>query len=103
MHNPKWLANPVVSIILMIIGFLFLYLALRTEKEYRKHQHHEEHSGIETELLRKKVVDTSRGWLFFTLFIEAKHWERILCRSVLEKCICMRHFINLIKFEEFIN
>ena len=69
MHGPEWLANPVISIILMIVGFLFLYLALRTEKEHRRHQHHEEHSGIETELWRKKVVDTSRGWLFFTLFI----------------------------------
>lgn len=69
MHGPEWLSNPIISIIFLIIGFLFLYFALRTEKEHRRHQHHNVHSGIEIILMGKKLVDTSKGWLFFTLFI----------------------------------
>lgn len=69
MHGPDWISNPIISIIFLIIGFLFLYFALRTEKEHRRHQHHDDHSGIEIKFVGKKVVDTSKGWLFFTLFI----------------------------------
>ncbi len=69
MHGPEWLSNPVFSVILLGIGILFLLLALRTEKEHRRHQHHTAHSGIEIKIIGKKVVDTSIGWLFFTLFI----------------------------------
>lgn len=69
MHGTSWLEDPVLSIVFFGIGAFFLFLALRTEDEHRKHQHHEAHSGIELSLLGRKVIDTSRGWFFFTMFI----------------------------------
>lgn len=69
MHGPEWLSNPFFSSVLLSIGILFLCIALRTEKEHRRHQHHTANSGIEIKCMGKMIVDTSRGWLFFTLFI----------------------------------
>ncbi len=69
MHGPEWLSNPIFSSVLLSIGILFLWMALRTEKDYRRHQHDAVHSGIEISIIGKMVVDTSKGWLFFTLFI----------------------------------
>jgi hypothetical protein len=67
MHGPEWLANPTFSIILVVAGFFFLYLSLRTKKEHRLHQHSDEHSGIEIQIMEKRIIDTNRGWILFTL------------------------------------
>ncbi|MDP9015718.1 MAG: hypothetical protein M3M87_03030, partial [Thermoproteota archaeon] len=67
MHGPEWLANPTFSIILVVAGFFFLYLSLRTKKEHRLHQHSDEHSGIEIQVMEKRIIDTNRGWILFTL------------------------------------
>lgn len=69
MHGAPWLEYPLISIIIIVLGFFFLYLSLKTEKEHRIHQHSDNHSGIEIEILKLKIFDTNRGWLLFTLFL----------------------------------
>jgi hypothetical protein len=68
MHGPPWLENPVLSIVLITIGFYLLYRALKTEKHHRAHQN-SDHGNIEREIFRHKVIDTNKGWILFTLSI----------------------------------
>ncbi len=67
MHGPGWLANPLFSASLITTGLFFLYLALRTEKEHRARQHDEKYEGIGIWVKGRKIIDISRGWVFFTL------------------------------------
>lgn len=69
MHGPEWLISPVFSLSLIAVGLFFLFLALRTENEHRARQHNKEYDGIEISVIGRKVIDTSRGWIFFTLFL----------------------------------
>lgn len=69
MHGPEWLTSPVFSLSLIAVGLFFLFLALRTENEHRARQHNKEYDGIEISVIGRKVIDTSRGWIFFTLFL----------------------------------
>jgi uncharacterized membrane protein YjdF len=67
-HGPSWLENPTLSIILIIIGFYLLYRAIITEKQHRAHQL-SEYGNIEREVFARKVIDTNRGWILFTISI----------------------------------
>jgi ABC-type nickel/cobalt efflux system permease component RcnA len=49
MRGPPWLENPVLSIVLIAIGFYLLYRALKTEKHHRAHQN-SNHGNIEREI-----------------------------------------------------
>ena len=68
MHGPPWLENPVLSIVLIAIGFYLLYRALKTEKHHRTHQN-SDHGNIEREIFRHKVIDTNKGWILSTVSI----------------------------------
>ncbi|MDQ3838112.1 MAG: hypothetical protein M3297_02470 [Thermoproteota archaeon] len=68
MHGPLWLGNPTFSIILIAIGFYLLYKALRTEKHYRTHQQ-SDHGNIERKVFGRKIIDTNKGWVLFTISI----------------------------------
>lgn len=68
MHGPPWLENPVLSLVLIAIGFYLLYRALKTEKHHRAHQN-SDHGNIEREIFRHKVIDTNKGWILFTVSI----------------------------------
>ena len=68
MHGPSWLENPTLSIILIIIGFYLFYRAIITEKHHRAHQL-SEYGNIEREIFTRKVIDTNRGWILFTISI----------------------------------
>ncbi len=68
MHGPVGLENPSFSVILIAVAFLLLYKSLITAKHYRHHQH-SDHIGQEKEVLGHKIIDTNKGWMFFTGFI----------------------------------
>jgi uncharacterized membrane protein YjdF len=68
MHGPPWLENPAFSIILIAIGFYLLYKALGTEKQHRAHQQ-SDHGNIERKVFGRKVIDTNKGWVLFTISI----------------------------------
>jgi uncharacterized membrane protein YjdF len=68
MHGPPWLENPTLSIILITVGFYLLYRALKTEKHHRTHQH-SDYGNIEREIFRRKIIDTNKGWIIFTVSI----------------------------------
>ena len=69
MHGPIWLENPIISLVLLAIAFYLLYRALITEKHHREPQHSSSNYNIEKKLFGHKIIDTSRGWLFFTSFL----------------------------------
>jgi hypothetical protein len=69
MHGPIWLENPIISLALLTIAFCLLYRALITEKHHREPQHSNSSYSLEKKLLGHKIIDTSRGWLFFTSFL----------------------------------
>ncbi len=69
MHGPIWLENSIISLVLMAMGFYLLYRALITEKHHRAPQHRNSYYSIEKEVFGHKVIDTSRGWIFFTSFL----------------------------------
>jgi hypothetical protein len=69
MHGPIWLENPINSLMLLAIAFYLLYRALITEKRHREPQHSSSNYNIEKKLFGHKIIDTSRGWLFFTSFL----------------------------------
>jgi hypothetical protein len=68
MHGPAWLENSSFSIIIIAAAFLLLYKSLTTAKHHRHHQH-SNHIGLEKKVLGHKIIDTNKGWLFFTGFI----------------------------------
>jgi uncharacterized membrane protein YjdF len=67
-HGPLWLENPTLSIVLIVIGFYFLYRAIITEKHHRTHQL-SEYDNVEREIFARKVIDTNKGWILFTISI----------------------------------
>lgn len=69
MHGSEWLGNPIFPVVLITVGLFFLYLALQTEKKHRARQHNKKHEGIEISVKGRRIIDTSRGWIFFTLFL----------------------------------
>lgn len=68
MHGPPWLENPTLSISLILIGFYLLYRALQTDRHLRTHQT-SQYGNLEREIFRRKVVDTNKGWVLFTISI----------------------------------
>lgn len=68
MYGPVWAETPLLSSILIAIGFRLLYKATKTEKHHRTHQGSEE-GNLELVILRRKVLDTSKGWILLTLSI----------------------------------
>ncbi len=69
MHGPIWLENPIISLALFPIAFYMLYSALITEKHHREPQHTNSSYSLEKKIFGHKIIDTSRGWLFFTSFL----------------------------------
>lgn len=69
MHGPIWLENPIISFVLLAMGFYLLYRALIIEKHHREPQHSNSSYSVEKRLFGHKIIDTSRGWLFFTSFL----------------------------------
>ncbi|MDQ4072732.1 MAG: hypothetical protein M3162_00365 [Thermoproteota archaeon] len=69
MHGPDWLEVWLAPVILLAAGGFFLYLSIKTQKEHRIGQHNELHSGIEISVFDKRIIDTNKGWIFFTLFL----------------------------------
>jgi hypothetical protein len=69
MHGPIWLENPIISLALLAIGFYLLYRATITEKHHREPQHSNSSYSLEKKLFGHKIIDTSKGWLFFTSFL----------------------------------
>jgi uncharacterized membrane protein len=69
MHGPYWLENWIVPAVFLAAGSFFLYLAIKTQKVHRRGQHNEMHSGIEIDFFNKRIIDTNKGWVFFTLFL----------------------------------
>jgi uncharacterized membrane protein YjdF len=67
-HGPLWLENPILSMVLIIMGFYFLYRAIITEKHHRAHQL-SEYGNLEREIFARKVIDTNKGWILFTISI----------------------------------
>lgn len=59
MHGPLWLESPVLPIILIVIASCFLALTIKHRKTIRDI---EEIGGL-------KIFDTSKEWIFFTIFI----------------------------------
>ena len=52
---------------LVVAGFFFLYLSPRTKKDHRLHQHNDGHSGLEIQIKGKRIIDTNRSSVLFTL------------------------------------
>ena len=68
MHGPPWLENPTLSISLIVIGFYLLYKALQTDRHLRTHQT-SQYGNLEREIFGRKVIDTNKGWILFTISI----------------------------------
>jgi hypothetical protein len=68
LHGPLWLENPTLSILLILIGFYLLYKAQKTERRHRAHQQ-SEYDNIEREIFGRKIIDTNRGWILFTVSV----------------------------------
>src|ERR671919_2121172 len=69
MHGPIWLENPIISLVLLAIAFYLLYRALITEKHHREPQHSNSSYSLEKKFFGHKIIDTSKGWVFFTSFL----------------------------------
>jgi hypothetical protein len=68
MHGPLWLEHPTISVLLIAVAFYLLYKAVTTQKHLRHHQH-SNGNNMERELFGHKIIDTNKGWLFFTSFV----------------------------------
>lgn len=68
MHGPPWLENPTLSISLIVISFYLLYRALQTDRHLRTHQT-SQYGNLEREIFGRKVIDTNKGWILFTISI----------------------------------
>src|ERR671916_359234 len=69
MHGSIWLENPIISLTLLAIAFYLLYRALITEKHHREPQHSNSSYSLEKKFFGHKIIDTSKGWVFFTSFL----------------------------------
>lgn len=69
MHGPIGLENTIISLVLLATAFYMLYRALITEKHHREPQHNNSRYSLEKKIFGHKIIDTSRGWLFFTSFL----------------------------------
>jgi hypothetical protein len=73
-------------VLLIAVAFYLLYKAVTTQKYLRHHQH-SNGNNVERKLFGHKIIDTNKGWLFFTSF------EQLLALTFLQKThfTCIRN------------
>ena len=54
--------------LLIAVAFYLLYKAVTTRKHLRHHPH-SNGNNVERGLFGHKIIDTNKGWLFFTSFV----------------------------------
>ena len=66
MHGPVWIEYPAFSLILIGVALAMLYLSLSLNRKNRKAG---EKDAFVWPVKGRKILDTSRRWLYFTAFV----------------------------------
>lgn len=66
MHGPAWIENPTISLVLIAAAFFMLYLSLSLNRKLGKDK---KKDIVIWPTSGRKILDTSRRWLYFTAFI----------------------------------